>query len=64
MHAEMDAMQMTCDADHDFASMMIIHFHGGIDMATTCLKRAMTKQLEQWLLSAWLIANRDMQNVD
>lgn len=39
MHAEMDVMQMTCDADHDFASMMIIHYQGAIDMANHLLEK-------------------------
>ena len=39
MHAEMDAMQMTGDADHDFASMMIIHHQGAIDMANHLLEK-------------------------
>jgi uncharacterized protein (DUF305 family) len=32
MSAEMDAMTMTGDADHDFAMMMIMHHQGAIDM--------------------------------
>jgi uncharacterized protein (DUF305 family) len=39
MNAQMDAMEMTGDADHDFASMMIVHHQGAIDMATLLLKK-------------------------
>lgn len=39
MHAEMDVMKMTGDADHDFASMMIIHHQGAVDMANHVLEK-------------------------
>lgn len=39
MNAQMDAMQMTGDADHDFASMMVIHHQGAIDMANKELEK-------------------------
>lgn len=39
MQVEMEAMQMTGDADHDFSSMMIIHHQGAIDMANHLLKK-------------------------
>jgi len=39
MNSQMDAMQMTGDADHDFASMMVIHHQGAIDMANKELEK-------------------------
>lgn len=39
MSAGMDAMQMTGDADHDFANMMIMHHQGAIDMANKELEK-------------------------
>jgi uncharacterized protein (DUF305 family) len=39
MNSQMDAMQMTGDADHDFASMMVIHHQGAIDMANKQLDK-------------------------
>lgn len=39
MNAQMDAMQMTGDADHDFASMMVMHHQGAIDMANKELEK-------------------------
>jgi uncharacterized protein (DUF305 family) len=39
MNDQMAAMQLTGDADHDFASMMIIHHPGAIDMANKELEK-------------------------
>lgn len=39
MSAEMGAMQMTGDADHDFATMMVMHHQGAIDMANKELEK-------------------------
>ena len=39
MNAQMEAMQMTGDADHDFASMMAMHHQGAIDMANKELEK-------------------------
>ena len=39
MNAQMGAMQMTGDADHDFASMMVMHHQGAIDMANKELEK-------------------------
>ena len=39
MNTQMDAMQMTGDADHDFASMMVMHHQGAIDMANKELEK-------------------------
>jgi uncharacterized protein (DUF305 family) len=33
MNSKMESTQMTGDADHDFAQMMIIHHQAAIDMA-------------------------------
>lgn len=45
MSAEMDAMQMTGDADHDFANMMIMHHQGAIDMANKELEKGDVAEL-------------------
>lgn len=39
MNAQMDAMEMTGDADYDFASMMMMHHQGAIDMANKELEK-------------------------
>jgi len=39
MNDQMSAMQLTGDADHDFASMMVIHHQGAIDMANKQLEK-------------------------
>jgi uncharacterized protein (DUF305 family) len=39
MNAQMDAMEMTGDADHDFAMMMTMHHQGAIDMANKELEK-------------------------
>lgn len=39
MNDQMAAMQMTGDADHDFASMMVVHHQGAIDMANKELEK-------------------------
>ncbi len=39
MLAQMDAMMMTGDADHDFAMMMQMHHQGAIDMSNELLKQ-------------------------
>lgn len=39
MNDQMDAMEMTGDADHDFAMMMTIHHQGAIDMSNKLLER-------------------------
>lgn len=67
MNSQMDAMQTTGDADHDFASMMVIHHQGAIDMASKELERgddatirAMAQQIidkqtaEKEELASWL----------
>lgn len=67
MNSQMDAMQMTGDADHDFVSMMVIHHQGAIDMANKELMngndptiRAMAQQIidmqtaEKTELTTWL----------
>lgn len=67
MNSQMDAMQMTGDADHDFASMMVMHHQGAIDMANKDLEKgddatiqAMAQQIidkqtaEKAELTAWL----------
>ena len=67
MNAQMDAMEMTGDADHDFASMMVMHHQGAIDMANKELEKgndatiqAMAQQIidkqtaEKAELTAWL----------
>jgi len=50
----MDAMQMTGDADHDFAMMMKMHHQGAIDMAQIEIEsgrdakmKAMAKKIEE-----------------
>ena len=39
MNSQIDALQMTGDADHDFASMMVMHHQGAIDMANRELEK-------------------------
>lgn len=47
MHAEMEAMKMSGDLDHDFAMMMRSHHQGAIEMAKVELARGKDKQIKQ-----------------
>jgi len=77
MNSRMDAMQMTGDADHDFASMMVIHRQGAIDMANKELEkgddatiRGMAQQIidkqtaEMAELTSWLQDHTPGQNAE
>ncbi|PZR19705.1 MAG: DUF305 domain-containing protein [Flavobacterium psychrophilum] len=46
MSTEMDAMQMTGDADDDFATMMIMHHTGAINMANKELEKGDVAELK------------------
>lgn len=53
MNAQMDAMEMTGDADHDFAMMMTVHHQGAIDMANKVLEKgndATIKSMAQMII--------------
>ncbi|MCU6435294.1 DUF305 domain-containing protein [Undibacterium sp. Jales W-56] len=47
MQAEMQAMKMSGETDHDFAMMMCSHHQSAIDMAKMELARGKDKQLKQ-----------------
>ncbi|MDO8312827.1 MAG: DUF305 domain-containing protein, partial [Sideroxyarcus sp.] len=47
MHAEMEAMKLSGDMDHDFAMMMRTHHQGAIEMAKIELARGKDKQIKQ-----------------
>ena len=47
MHAEMEAMKMSGDMDHDFAMMMRSHHQGAIDMAKLEVAHGKDKQIKQ-----------------
>lgn len=77
MNAEMDAMEMTGDADHDFASMMVMHHQGAINMANKELEKgndatikAMAQQIvtkqtaEITELNAWLADHTPVPNAE
>lgn len=54
MSAEMNAMQMTQDAEHDFAMMMQIHHQGAIDMGNNELEKgddATIKSMAQTMIT-------------
>lgn len=54
MSAEMNAITLTMDADHDFAMMMQIHHQGAIDMANRELEKgndATVKGMAQMMIS-------------
>lgn len=54
MHAEIEAMTMSGDLDHDFAIMMRSHHQGAIDMAKLELARGkdnMMKQMAQKMIA-------------
>lgn len=70
MNTQMEAMEMTGDADHDFASMMVMHHQGAIDMANKELEKgndatikAMAQQIitkqtaEKAELTTWLASH-------
>jgi uncharacterized protein (DUF305 family) len=53
MNAQMDAMEMTGDADHDFAMMMTMHHQGAIDMANKVIEKgndATIKSMAQMII--------------
>ena len=77
MNAQMDAMQMTGDADHDFASMMVMHHQGAIDMANKELEKgndatikAMAQQMitkqtaEKAELTTWLAGHTPVPDAE
>ena len=47
MHAEMEAMKLSGDMDHDFAMMMRSHHQGAIEMAKVELGHGKDKQIRQ-----------------
>ena len=70
MNTQMDAMEITGDADYDFASMMMIHHQGAIDMANKEVEKGkdatikgMAQQIidkqtaEKTQLQAWISAH-------
>lgn len=77
MNTQMDAMQMTGDADHDFASMMVMHHQGAIDMANKELEKgndatikAMAQQMitkqtvEKAELTTWLASHTPVPDAE
>jgi uncharacterized protein (DUF305 family) len=53
VNAQMDAMQKTGDADHDFAMMMTMHHQGAIDMSNKVLEKgddATIKSMAQMII--------------
>lgn len=53
MNAQMDAMEMTGDADHDFAMMMTMHHQGAIDMSNKVIEKgndATIKSMAQMII--------------
>lgn len=56
MHAEMEAMKMSGDMDHDFAMMMRTHHMGAIEMAKVEIARGKDKQIKQ--MAAKMIADQ------
>lgn len=56
MHAEMEAMKMSGEMDHDFAMMMRTHHMGAIDMAKVEMARGKDKQIKQ--MAAKMIADQ------
>lgn len=77
MNDQMSAMQMTGDADHDFASMMVMHHQGAIDMANKELEKgndatilAMAQQItdkqtaEKEELTMWLESHTPEPNAE
>ena len=53
MNAQMNAMEMTGDADHDFAHMMVMHHQGAIDMSNRLLEKgsdATIKSMAQMII--------------
>ena len=77
MNSKMHSMQMTGDADHDFANMMVIHHQGAIDMANKELEKgndatikSMAQQIidkqtaEKTELTAWLQSHTPISNAE
>lgn len=77
MNAQMSAMKMTGDADHDFANMMILHHQGAIDMANQELEKGndatiktMAQQIidkqtaEKATLTSWLASHKLEPNAE
>ncbi|MEO7989278.1 MAG: DUF305 domain-containing protein [Chryseolinea sp.] len=54
MNAQMDAMETTGDADHDFVMMMTMHHQGAIDMSNKLLEKgddATIKSMAQMIIT-------------
>jgi uncharacterized protein (DUF305 family) len=77
MNAQMDAMEMTGDADHDFAMMMTMHHQGAIDMSNKVLEKgndATIKSMAQMIidkqtaekaeLTTWLASHTPEPNAE
>jgi uncharacterized protein (DUF305 family) len=77
MNAQMDGMQMTGDPDYDFASSMMVHHQGAIDMANKELEKgkdATIKNMAQKIidkqtaekaeLQAWIDAHTVQPNAE
>ena len=77
MNDQMSAMEMTGDADHDFASVMVMHHQGAIDMANkelekgndetiqTVAQQIIDKQTaEKQELTMWLESHTPEPNAD
>ncbi len=63
MNSKMDAMQMTGDADHDFANMMVMHHQGAIDMANKELEKgddATIKSMAQQIIAKQTAEKADL----
>jgi uncharacterized protein (DUF305 family) len=65
MNAQMDVMEMTGDADYDFASMMVMHHQGAIDMANKELEKgkdATIKNMAQQIIDKQTAEKAELQN--
>lgn len=65
MSAEMDAMTMTEDADHDFAAMMKMHHQGAIEMGNLELEKgddATIRAMAQMMIDMQQAEIQELQN--
>lgn len=64
MHQQMSSMQMTGDADHDFAMMMRIHHQGAVEMAQAELANGKDPQMRKMARNIIAAQKKEIAELD